>query len=80
MPLVTEFIHRGAPQWLPWGWWHVQRFIDAYNEEVGEEVRKITPLGQLTEYTFADRHEYTDPTDGEVLIIVPGDKFRWWRE
>jgi hypothetical protein len=37
-------------------------------------------LSSLTQYKFHGTHTFTDESDGEVLTIVPGDVFKWWRE
>jgi len=77
MGLQTQFVHGGELVPLRWGWWHVQCFAKAYQFEQGEDA---TPLADLYEYTFINDHEFTDPGDGEVLTIVVGDVFRWWRD
>jgi hypothetical protein len=82
MALLTQFYRAGddEPAKMPhgWGWWHVQSFVDAYNSE-NPEPREVE-LTALTEYVYTDSHMFTDETDGEVLLICPGDRFVWWRD
>lgn len=67
----TQFIRNKVAQPLHWGWWHVDCFAAAADAE-GKTIRD----GLIT---FDEAHTFTDPSDGEVLNILPGDQFYTWR-
>ncbi len=77
MALRTQHIRNGERVTMPngWGWWHVERFLEAWRTE----DENASPFDE-TEYTYTQEHTFTDETDGEVLTIMVGDKFRWWRD
>lgn len=74
MPVVTRFTRNDKPIELRWGWWHLTCFLTAWEKEVPNSQK-----GGETSYTFTKRHRFID-TDGEVLVIMPGDTFEWWRD
>ena len=71
----TQFRRAGAdePARLRWGWWHVDCFSRAVEAEGGTWTGAFDPG-----YVFTQAHCFTDPADGEVLEIRPGDTFSWW--
>jgi hypothetical protein len=70
----TEFRKGGTAAPLRWGWWHIGCFTAAAAQE------GVTLHGHHGPYTFTEAHRFTDPDDGEVLIIAPGDQFHAWYE
>lgn len=73
MPLLTEITRDGEKLKLRWGWWHVNCMSDAAE---AEGVR----LADVGEYVLTQEHTFTDESDGEVLVLKPGDKLSMWRE
>lgn len=73
--MITQTTRGDAPLSLRWGWWHNDCFLAAYQAEQPEgEWRDLFDPG----YTYTEAHSFTDPADGEVLNIQPGDTFSWW--
>ena len=73
--MMTQTARGAQPRSLHWGWWHNECFLAAYTAEV--------PTGKWEDlfspgYTFTEPHTFTDPADGEILDILPGDLFEWW--
>lgn len=73
--MMTQTTRGDAPRSLRWGRWHLDCFEDAYLAEhpAGDWKDLFSPG-----YTYTQFHEYTDPADGEILSIYPGDTFSWW--
>jgi hypothetical protein len=75
MPLRTAIVRDGQPLPLRFGGWHLQCMLDVVEIETGTK----NPLGALP-YTATAEHTFTDPADGEVLTIKPGDRLDAWRD
>ena len=77
LPLTTN------PRSMPfgWGWWHVERIAEVIRSEAGlpDDVALLTVLNQ-TPHVVEQEHTFTDPTDGEVLVLSPGDTLHAWRD
>ena len=79
--LMTQFVREGELVPLRWGWWHISCFLDAFrSEQLEAPDGESDDLSARTEYSFRRDWEFVDPSDGEVLTIRPGDRFRWWRD
>lgn len=73
--MMTQTQRGDQARALRWGWWHIECFKLAYLDEV--------PHGSFDDlfspgYTYKTAHTFTDPADGEILDILPGDRFQWW--
>ena len=84
MPLRTAIIDKGTdqPRKMPngWGWWHVERMAEVIREEAGlPEADTMTVLNR-TPWEVQAEHTFTDPSDGEVLVLNPGDYLHAWRD
>lgn len=73
MPLFAEIIRDGEKLKLRWGWWHAHCMMTAAEEEDAD-------LRALGEYVLKEQHTFTDESDGEVLVLLPGDALVMWRE
>ena len=73
MPLVTEIRRDGNRLSLNWGWWHLNCMVSAAKAE-GHD---LFAEGKVT---LTETHSFTDPEDGEVLVLMPGDELGAWRE
>jgi hypothetical protein len=77
MSMRTQLLDAGTdePRVLPHGWggWHLEVLAAAVAAEGGTWAEAFDPG-----WVFAEAHAYHDPDDGEVLVITPGDTFRWW--
>lgn len=85
MALRTAITDKGAdqPRSMPhgWGWWHVERMAEVIRSEAGllPEADTMTVLNR-TPWVVQSEHTFTDPTDGEVLTLAPGDTLHAWRD
>jgi hypothetical protein len=85
MALLTRITDAGAdqPRTMPngWGWWHVERMAEVIRTEgnLPDDVALLTVLNQCP-WTVEQEHTFTDPTDGEVLVLSPGDVLDAWRD
>lgn len=77
MAMCTTFVRDKKPISLRWGYWHLNRFLEAFELETG---RNDASWFTMDAYTFKGFHEFTDETDGEVLTILPGDSIHVWRD
>ncbi len=79
MPVTTYLLRDGEPVTLRWGWWHIDCLWRAMCDEVGEEAlaypRTYMGFPNSEPFTFAAEHTFTDPSDGEVFVILPGDVY-----
>ena len=79
--LRTNFTrHDGTPVSLRWGGWHLNCFYGAYHAETGVYrlpalIDETTGLTTGVSYTYTTNHEFTDPDDGEILVIHAGDTY-----
>ena len=85
MALLTSITDRDTdrPRKMPhgWGWWHVERMAEVIRIEMGlpEDTAILTVLNQCP-HEVRQPHVFTDPTDGEVLALHPGDVLDAWRD
>ena len=79
MPVYTTLERNGTPLPLRWGGWHLECLWLAMVAEVGEEAlaypRTWAGSPNSEPYTLTAAHTFTDPDDGEVLVIRPGDVY-----
>lgn len=66
---------------LRWGWWHIAVFGEAIAKEKGVTVDDL-PMNDYypSNYVFKMEHIYEDESDGEILVINPGDEYNCWRD
>jgi len=78
MALCTQILRDGENLKLPhgWGWWHVECMLRVVRDEVGAEAG----LQQLDRHVVLKDHTFTDPDDGEVLTLKPGDQLVAYRD
>ena len=85
MALCTAIVDAGTdePRKMPhgWGWWHVERIAEVIRTEADlpEDTALLTVLNQCP-WEVQSPHTFTDPTDGEVLHLSPGDRLDAWRD
>lgn len=72
MPLETQIERNGQLLPLRWGWWHVHCMVEAAKAEGVD-------LHSTGTHTLSQEHTFTDPADGEVLKLQPGDTLRMFR-
>jgi len=72
-----------TPRPMRWGWWHLEVMTDIARKEGG--FPDNTPMLEVWSLN-GGKHEvqaaigYRDPSDGEVLILHPGDQLEVWRD
>ena len=77
MPMSTQFQRNdGTLENLRWGWWHLGCFVEAYDVENPDNK---VGLSEINGYVYTQEHKFVDESDGEILVIRPGDSFHCWR-
>jgi hypothetical protein len=87
MPVNTMLTRNGEMVPLRWGRWHLNCLADAMVDECPNvnlymgfpNDKDPNGDGDYGEFTFLQTHHYEDPSDGEVFIIHPGDRYKAWR-
>lgn len=84
MALRTAIIRDDEPVRLPngWGWWHVECMAKAIRAEEDQPDLALFDALCLQDgrYTLTRGHTFTDPDDGEVLVLKTGDVLKAWRD
>ena len=86
MALRTMITDAGStePRKMPhgWGWWHVERMAEVIRVEgdIPADMPLLDALTVCCPWTVKEPHTFTDPTDGEVLHLSPGDVLDAWRD
>lgn len=69
MPIITSLRdENNEPIALCWGRWP----LDVIWEAIDEELDTIAVPSEVCPYVFTKEHTFTDPADGEVLVLKPG--------
>lgn len=80
MPMETRLERSGHDVKLKWGYFHLESLSASMKDEGLPTKRPEDGSNYIycgfpndCRYTFKDYHEFTDPVDGEVFQIFPGD-------
>ena len=83
MALCTSITDAGTdtPRAVRWGWWHVECMAKVIRTE-GNMPADTAILDVLSScpWQVKGEHTFTDPVDGEVFTLHPGDTLDAWRD
>lgn len=85
MPIEAKITRDGEDLPLRWGWWHIECMTDAVRAMIGDEGKEIALLtvwsrGDTCNGVTLDRAiSFKDPSDGEVLTLLPMDRLLIYR-